>query len=73
MLTHFRYPRTMSDLELQLILSYDCTHLFYRVHLKWRVYIMQLGEPFSSKLFLWWSLCTLYLPVCQVSVTVVDS
>ena len=28
------------------------------------------GEKEEKRMYLWWSLCTLYLPACQVRVTV---
>lgn len=57
---------TVSDLEQKLVLSCACTYLYRRVCLKWSVLCMPLGVSFSENVPRW-SLCTLYLPACQVT------
>ena len=62
------------------VLSYACTHHCHQACLKWRVYIYiyiyiyiyYWGHPFL-RMYLWQSLCTLYLLTCQVRVTVDDT
>ena len=49
----------------KMVLSYACAHLCRRVCLRG-------GHPFL-RMYLWWSLCTLYLHACQVRATVGDS
>ena len=45
-----------------------CIHLCHQVCLKWRVYMPQIGS-FFLRMYLWWSLYTLYLLACQVELS----